>query len=112
VNAWLVLLHKCCACMCPVGVCTVQYVGVVGILLILYRYGEVADCNLIRDKTTGKAKGFAFLAYEDQRSTTLAVDNFNGIKVCLGVITPPNCDYWCIPLLFLRAFLSRSLGVL
>lgn len=31
------------------------------------------DVNLVRDKGTGKSKGFAFIAYEDQRSTTLAV---------------------------------------
>lgn len=37
------------------------------------RYGEVVDVNLVRDKGTGKSKGFAFLAYEDQRSTNLAV---------------------------------------
>jgi len=37
------------------------------------RYGEVVDINLVRDKGTGKSKGFAFLAYEDQRSTNLAV---------------------------------------
>lgn len=35
----------------------------------------------MRDKKTGKSKGFCFLCYEDQRSTVLAVDNFNGIKV-------------------------------
>ncbi|NXY35591.1 RBMX2 protein, partial [Pomatorhinus ruficollis] len=29
----------------------------------------------------GKSKGFCFLCYEDQRSTILAVDNFNGIKI-------------------------------
>lgn len=29
--------------------------------------------NLVRDQGTGKSKGFAFLAYEDQRSTVLAV---------------------------------------
>lgn len=34
-----------------------------------------------RDKETGKPKGFAFLMYEDQRSTVLAVDNLNGAKV-------------------------------
>ena len=45
------------------------------------RYGEVININLVRDKKTGKSKGFCFLAYEDQRSTVLAVDNFNGIKV-------------------------------
>jgi RNA-binding motif X-linked protein 2 len=38
--------------------------------------------NLVRDKKTGKPKGFCFLAYEDQRSTILAVDNFNGISLC------------------------------
>jgi len=38
-----------------------------------FRYGEVVDVNLVRDKGTGKSKGFAFLAYEDQRSTNLAV---------------------------------------
>jgi RNA recognition motif-containing protein len=43
------------------------------------RYGEVVDVNLVRDKTTGKSRGFAFLAYEDQRSTVLAVgeDSFH-----------------------------------
>ena len=34
-----------------------------------------------RDKEKGKPKGFAFLMYEDQRSTILAVDNLNGAKV-------------------------------
>lgn len=34
-----------------------------------------------RDKATGKAKGFAFVMYEDQRSTVLAVDNMNGVQV-------------------------------
>lgn len=39
------------------------------------------DVNLPRDKTTGKTRGFAFLMYEDQRSTVLAVDNLNGANV-------------------------------
>lgn len=39
------------------------------------------DVNMPRDKSTGKSKGFAFLMYEDQRSTVLAVDNLNGGKV-------------------------------
>ena len=34
-----------------------------------------------RDKNTGKRRGFAFLMYEDQRSTILAVDNLNGAQV-------------------------------
>jgi len=46
-----------------------------------FRYGEIVNVNLVRDKDTGKSKGFAFLCYEDQRSTILAVDNLNGAKV-------------------------------
>ena len=30
---------------------------------------QIVDVNLVRDKATGKSKGFAFVAYEDQRST-------------------------------------------
>jgi len=51
------------------------------IIAIFSQYGEVVNINLIRDKDTGKQKGYGFLCYEDQRSTVLAVDNFNGIKI-------------------------------
>lgn len=34
-----------------------------------------------RDKATGKRRGFAFLMYEDQRSTVLAIDNLNGAEL-------------------------------
>ena len=45
------------------------------------RYGEILNLDMPRDKQTGKARGFVFLQYEDQRSTVLAVDNLNGAKV-------------------------------
>jgi hypothetical protein len=45
------------------------------------RFGEIVDVNLPRDRETGKPRGFAFIMYEDQRSTVLAVDNMNGGKV-------------------------------
>lgn len=51
------------------------------IVQMFSQWGEVVDCNLIRDnpkKGGGRSRGFAFIAYEDQRSTILAVDNFNG----------------------------------
>ncbi|EIN10977.1 hypothetical protein PUNSTDRAFT_63827 [Punctularia strigosozonata HHB-11173 SS5] len=51
------------------------------IITIFSQYGEPLDVNLVRDKETGKSKGFAFLMYEDQRSTVLAVDNLNGAQV-------------------------------
>ena len=51
------------------------------LICVFSQYGEIVNVNLIRDKKTGKQKGFGFLCYEDQRSTNLAVDNLNGIKV-------------------------------
>lgn len=51
------------------------------VISVFSQYGEVVNLNLVRDKATGKSKGFCFLCYEDQRSTVLAVDNLNGIKL-------------------------------
>ncbi|XP_007933102.1 RNA-binding motif protein, X-linked 2-like [Orycteropus afer afer] len=51
------------------------------ILCVFSQYGEIVNINLVRDRKTGKSKGFCFICYEDQRSTVLAVDNFNGIKI-------------------------------
>ena len=45
-----------------------------------------------RHQDTGKSKGFAFLAYEDQRSTNLAVDNLNGAKVGGRIVTVDHVD--------------------
>ncbi|KAI5791829.1 hypothetical protein EDC01DRAFT_690956, partial [Geopyxis carbonaria] len=53
------------------------------IITIFSQYGTPVHVNLIRDKDSGKSKGFAFLKYEDQRSTALAVDNLGG-AVILG----------------------------
>lgn len=51
------------------------------LLAVFAQYGELVDVHLARDKQSGKSRGFAFLAYEDQRSTVLAVDNLNGATV-------------------------------
>lgn len=51
------------------------------VVTIFSQYGEPTYINLIRDKETGKSKGFAFLKYEDQRSTDLAVDNLGGAVI-------------------------------
>jgi RNA-binding motif protein, X-linked 2 len=48
------------------------------VICVFSQYGEVLDINMVRDRETGKQKGFCFLKYDDQRSTVLAVDNFNG----------------------------------
>merc|ERR1712127_727130 len=46
------------------------------ILAVFSQYGEISNVNLVRDRETGTSKGFCFICYEDQRSTILAVDNF------------------------------------
>ncbi|KAL8625541.1 hypothetical protein ACOMHN_014630 [Nucella lapillus] len=56
------------------------------VVCVFSQYGEVVNVNLVRDKSTGKSKGYAFLCYEDQRSTVLAVDNLNTIKVLGRII--------------------------
>jgi len=51
------------------------------VICVFSQWGEIEDIHLSRDEDTGKSKGFAFIKYEDQRSTDLAVDNFNGVKL-------------------------------
>lgn len=51
------------------------------ILCVFSQYGEILNINLVRDKKTGKSKGYGFIAFVDQRSTILAVDNLNGAKL-------------------------------
>jgi RNA-binding motif protein, X-linked 2 len=67
------------------------------ILCVMSQWGEVEDINLIREKGTNKSKGFVFLKYEDQRSTILAVDNFNGIKLLGRVLRVDHVDQYKLP---------------
>ncbi|EDN02855.1 conserved hypothetical protein [Histoplasma mississippiense (nom. inval.)] len=63
------------------------------ILTIFSQYGEPVHLNLVRDKETGKSKGFAFLKYEDQRSTDLAVDNLGGATILGRMIRVDHARY-------------------
>ncbi|PUU74362.1 hypothetical protein B9Z19DRAFT_1116929 [Tuber borchii] len=63
------------------------------IITIFSQFGEPVHVNLIRDKDTGKSKGFAFLKYEDQRSTNLAVDNLGGAIVLGRIIRVDHTRY-------------------
>lgn len=53
--------------------------------------------NLVRDKDTGKSRGFCFICYEDQRSTVLAVDNFNGIKILNRILRVDHVSNYKVP---------------
>mmetsp|Transcript_7046 Transcript_7046/g.14064 ORF Transcript_7046/g.14064 Transcript_7046/m.14064 type:complete len:206 (+) Transcript_7046:247-864(+) len=62
------------------------------VLAVFSQYGEIVDVHLVRDKKTKKSRGFAFLAYEDQRSTVLAVDNLSGSRVAGRIIRVEHVD--------------------
>ena len=57
----------------------------------------MVDCNLVRDRDTGKSRGFAFLAYEDQRSSVLAIDNLNGATVVGRTLRVDHADKYRRP---------------
>jgi len=67
------------------------------VICMFSQYGEVVHINLIRDHTTGKSKGFGFLCYMDQRSTILAVDNLNGVKVLKRMIRVDHIHQYKLP---------------
>ncbi|XP_013190232.1 RNA-binding motif protein, X-linked 2 [Amyelois transitella] len=67
------------------------------VICVFSQYGEIVNINLVRDKATGKSKGYSFLCYEDQRSTILAVDNLNGIKILGRTIRVDHCEQYRAP---------------
>lgn len=67
------------------------------IVIICSQYGEVVDCRIVRDKESGKSKGFGFVCYEDQRSTILAVDNLNGANIVGRQIRVDHVEEYKIP---------------
>ncbi|XP_045534969.1 RNA-binding motif protein, X-linked 2 [Papilio machaon] len=67
------------------------------VICVFSQYGEIVNINLVRDKATGRSRGFAFLCYEDQRSTILAVDNLNGIKILNRTIRVDHCEQYRAP---------------
>ena len=62
------------------------------VLAVFSQYGEIVDVNLVRHEETGKSRGFAFVCYEDQRSTVLVVDNLNGGTVLGRTIRVEHVD--------------------
>lgn len=67
------------------------------VICVMSQWGEIEDINLVRDKDTGKSQGFAFVKYEDQRSTIIAVDNFNGTTLLKRVVRCDHVDQYKLP---------------
>mmetsp|Transcript_85579 Transcript_85579/g.223314 ORF Transcript_85579/g.223314 Transcript_85579/m.223314 type:complete len:287 (+) Transcript_85579:94-954(+) len=65
--------------------------------IVFSQFGEIVDVNLVRDKATGKSKGFGFICYEDQRSTVLAVDNMNGFSLLGRTLRVDHVDKYKAP---------------
>ncbi|CBY14576.1 unnamed protein product [Oikopleura dioica] len=67
------------------------------ILAVFSQFGEISNVNLVRDRETGTSKGFCFICYEDQRSTILAVDNFNGMELCNRPVRVDHVEEYKVP---------------
>ena len=67
------------------------------VVTVFSQFGEIVNINLVRDRSTGKSKGFAFVCYEDQRSTILAVDNLNTIKLAGKIIRVDHVEQYKVP---------------
>lgn len=67
------------------------------IICVFSECGEIVHINLVRDTKTGKSKGFAFICYEDQRSTILAVDNLNGMKIVGRLVRVDHVETYKLP---------------
>ena len=67
------------------------------VICVMSQWGEIEDIHLVREKDTGKSKGFAFVKYEDTRSTILAVDNFNGTKLLGRTLRCDHVDQYRLP---------------
>ncbi|KAG7110023.1 RNA-binding motif protein like [Verticillium longisporum] len=63
------------------------------VITIFSQFGEPVWLKLARDKETGKAKGFGWLKYEDQRSTDLAVDNLGGATIGSRMVRVDHARY-------------------
>jgi RNA-binding motif protein, X-linked 2 len=63
------------------------------ILAVFAQYGEIVDLNLPKNvEDPKKNRGFAFIAYENQLSTVLAVDNFGGATVAGRRVSVEHVD--------------------
>ena len=51
------------------------------VITVFSQFGDIVDINMARDRDTGKSMGFCFLAFENQKSTILAVDNMVGYSL-------------------------------
>ena len=47
---------------------------------VVAEYGEVTSCKVIKDRETGKSKGFAFVEMTDDAAAKKAIEELNGAE--------------------------------
>jgi RNA recognition motif-containing protein len=48
---------------------------------IIAEYGEITSCKVVKDRETGKSKGFAFVEMPDDIAAAKAVEELNGAEL-------------------------------
>ncbi len=47
---------------------------------VVEEYGQVTSCKVIKDRETGKSKGYAFVEMTDDAAATKAIEELNGAE--------------------------------
>ncbi len=47
---------------------------------VVEEYGEVSSCKIIKDRETGRSKGFGFVEMADDAAATKAIEELNGAE--------------------------------
>lgn len=48
---------------------------------IISQYGNVVFCKIIRDRDTGKSKGFGFVEMESESAAKIVINQLNSVEV-------------------------------
>ncbi|MGC3978526.1 MAG: RNA-binding protein [Paludibacteraceae bacterium] len=48
---------------------------------VLAEYGEIISCKIIKDRETGKSKGFGFVEMADDAAGTKLIEELNGAEL-------------------------------
>lgn len=67
------------------------------VVSVFEQLGTVTHINMVRDEASKKPRGFCFLEFRDQRSTVLAVDNFNGAELYERILRVDHVDKYKPP---------------
>ncbi|HNZ61820.1 MAG TPA: RNA-binding protein [Paludibacteraceae bacterium] len=47
---------------------------------VMEEYGQVSSCKIIKDRETGRSKGFGFVEMSDDSAATKAIEELNGAE--------------------------------